>query len=157
MSRWSCSENSIIFVIRGSKFDGQTTGDIRNSNRSVQNRTIPLVTCTLWLVNLSHDHFPFYFFTCDDFVTIYLDRHRMMFLWCNRSQWKQHMALSLQHLSDSEILQTCSTSPYAEGPDFVENERRYNISNTINLLVISSSTIAWISRRSSNQSYTACS
>ncbi|XP_022152682.1 protein N-terminal asparagine amidohydrolase isoform X2 [Momordica charantia] len=40
------------------------------------------------------------------------------------SQWKQHMALSLQHLSDSEILQTCSTSPYAEGPDFVENERR---------------------------------
>ncbi|KAK6240268.1 hypothetical protein QUC31_005737 [Theobroma cacao] len=34
------------------------------------------------------------------------------------------IALSLQNLSDSEILSTCSTSPSAEGPDFVDNERR---------------------------------
>ncbi|XP_074587198.1 protein N-terminal asparagine amidohydrolase isoform X2 [Curcuma longa] len=33
-------------------------------------------------------------------------------------------ALSLQELSDSEFLLGCSTSPFAEGPDFVENERR---------------------------------
>lgn len=32
--------------------------------------------------------------------------------------------LSLQNLSDTEILSNCSTSPYAEGPDFVDNERR---------------------------------
>ncbi|XP_030447052.1 protein N-terminal asparagine amidohydrolase [Syzygium oleosum] len=39
--------------------------------------------------------------------------------------WHQfHIALTLQHLSDSQILLTCSTSPYAEGPDFVDNERR---------------------------------
>lgn len=35
------------------------------------------------------------------------------------------IALSLQNLSDSEILSTCSTSPSAEGPDFVDNERRW--------------------------------
>ncbi|XVF24860.1 hypothetical protein REPUB_Repub13aG0163800 [Reevesia pubescens] len=34
------------------------------------------------------------------------------------------IVLSLQSLSDSEILATCSTSPSAEGPDFVDNERR---------------------------------
>lgn len=33
-------------------------------------------------------------------------------------------ALSVRELSDTEILLYCSTSPYAEGPDFVENERR---------------------------------
>ncbi|KAF6139160.1 hypothetical protein GIB67_023213 [Kingdonia uniflora] len=37
--------------------------------------------------------------------------------------WKHH-ALSLQQLSDSEILLGCSTSPLAEGPEFVDNERR---------------------------------
>ncbi|KAE8702035.1 hypothetical protein F3Y22_tig00110503pilonHSYRG00608 [Hibiscus syriacus] len=31
---------------------------------------------------------------------------------------------SLRSLSDSDILTTCSTSPLAEGPDFVENEKR---------------------------------
>ncbi|XP_061359832.1 protein N-terminal asparagine amidohydrolase isoform X2 [Gastrolobium bilobum] len=34
------------------------------------------------------------------------------------------IALSLQHYSDSEILSICSTSPTAEGPDFVDNLRR---------------------------------
>ncbi|KGN58623.1 protein N-terminal asparagine amidohydrolase [Cucumis sativus] len=43
---------------------------------------------------------------------------------CRWTPWKQHMALSLQRLSDSEILQSCSTSPSVEGPDFVENARR---------------------------------
>ncbi|XP_043691327.1 protein N-terminal asparagine amidohydrolase isoform X2 [Telopea speciosissima] len=38
-------------------------------------------------------------------------------------RWK-YFALSLQQLSDPEILLRCSTSPYAEGPDFVDNERR---------------------------------
>lgn len=38
------------------------------------------------------------------------------------SHWGQ-IAFSLQQLSDSEILLRCSTSPSAEGPDFVENER----------------------------------
>ncbi|KAG6533620.1 hypothetical protein ZIOFF_007495 [Zingiber officinale] len=37
--------------------------------------------------------------------------------------WRLY-ALSLQELSDSEYLLGCSTSPFAEGPDFVENERR---------------------------------
>lgn len=32
--------------------------------------------------------------------------------------------MSVQELSDTEILLYCSTSPYAESPDFVENERR---------------------------------
>ncbi|XP_016649918.1 PREDICTED: protein N-terminal asparagine amidohydrolase-like isoform X2 [Prunus mume] len=35
-----------------------------------------------------------------------------------------HISLSLQDYSDSEILLICSTSPSAEGPDFVENMRR---------------------------------
>ncbi|POO00103.1 Protein N-terminal asparagine amidohydrolase [Trema orientale] len=34
------------------------------------------------------------------------------------------IARSLTHLSESEVLQICSTSPAAEAPDFVENERR---------------------------------
>ncbi|XP_008805469.1 protein N-terminal asparagine amidohydrolase isoform X2 [Phoenix dactylifera] len=38
------------------------------------------------------------------------------------SDWGQ-IAFSLQQLSDSEILLRCSTSPSAESPDFVENER----------------------------------
>ncbi|XP_077254143.1 protein N-terminal asparagine amidohydrolase family protein isoform X2 [Tasmannia lanceolata] len=37
--------------------------------------------------------------------------------------WKYY-ALTLQKYSDSEILLNCSTSPSAEAPDFVENERR---------------------------------
>ncbi|RWW27219.1 hypothetical protein GW17_00008359 [Ensete ventricosum] len=39
------------------------------------------------------------------------------------SDWKYY-ASSLQQLSDSEFLLRCSTSPYAEAPDFVESERR---------------------------------
>ncbi|XP_074325320.1 protein N-terminal asparagine amidohydrolase isoform X1 [Apium graveolens] len=34
------------------------------------------------------------------------------------------VAFMLRHLSDTEILLSCSTSPSAEGPDFVENQRR---------------------------------
>uniref|UniRef100_A0A175YFF0 Protein N-terminal asparagine amidohydrolase n=1 Tax=Daucus carota subsp. sativus TaxID=79200 RepID=A0A175YFF0_DAUCS len=36
------------------------------------------------------------------------------------------VAFMLRNLSDSEILLSCSTSPSAEGPDFVENQRRYS-------------------------------
>ncbi|XP_031274747.1 protein N-terminal asparagine amidohydrolase [Pistacia vera] len=32
--------------------------------------------------------------------------------------------MTLQNLSDAEVLVSCSTSPYAEGPDFVETLRR---------------------------------
>eukprot|EP00262_Sarcandra_glabra_P021345 TRINITY_DN8978_c0_g1_i2.p1 TRINITY_DN8978_c0_g1~~TRINITY_DN8978_c0_g1_i2.p1 ORF type:complete len:120 (-),score=9.27 TRINITY_DN8978_c0_g1_i2:65-424(-) len=39
------------------------------------------------------------------------------------SGWKDY-AFSLQQFSDSEILLQCSSSPFAESPDFVENERR---------------------------------
>ncbi|XP_009386019.2 protein N-terminal asparagine amidohydrolase isoform X2 [Musa acuminata AAA Group] len=39
------------------------------------------------------------------------------------SEWKSY-ASSLQQLSDSEFLLRCSTSPYAEAPDFVESQRR---------------------------------
>lgn len=39
------------------------------------------------------------------------------------SNWAQ-IAYSLQQLSDSDILFQCSTSPFAEGPDFVDNDRR---------------------------------
>ncbi|KAK9122665.1 hypothetical protein Sjap_012267 [Stephania japonica] len=39
------------------------------------------------------------------------------------TRWKS-IAISLQQLSDSEILLNCSTSPLAEGPDFVDNEKR---------------------------------
>ncbi|KAE8673557.1 N-terminal asparagine amidohydrolase family protein, putative isoform 2 [Hibiscus syriacus] len=42
-------------------------------------------------------------------------------IWTNRLV---KIVKSLQSLSDSEILTTCSTSPLAEGPDFVENEKR---------------------------------
>ncbi|KAK6162878.1 hypothetical protein DH2020_002719 [Rehmannia glutinosa] len=37
---------------------------------------------------------------------------------------QKQIALTLQNLSDTEILLTCSSSPSAEGPDFVDNERR---------------------------------
>ncbi|OMO69791.1 DNA repair protein Sae2/CtIP [Corchorus capsularis] len=43
---------------------------------------------------------------------------------CSWNRRLVQMALSLQSLSDSEILATCSTSHSAEGPDFVDNERR---------------------------------
>ncbi|KAF9605766.1 hypothetical protein IFM89_018432 [Coptis chinensis] len=39
------------------------------------------------------------------------------------SRWK-YIVFSLQQLSDSEILLRCSTSPFVEGPDFVDSERR---------------------------------
>ncbi|KAE8696819.1 N-terminal asparagine amidohydrolase family protein, putative isoform 2 [Hibiscus syriacus] len=50
-------------------------------------------------------------------------------IWTNRLV---QIVKSLRNLSDSDILTTCSTSPLAEGPDFVENEKRlwdYLISN----------------------------
>ncbi|KAL0429318.1 UNVERIFIED_CONTAM: protein N-terminal asparagine amidohydrolase [Sesamum radiatum] len=37
---------------------------------------------------------------------------------------QKHIALTLQNLSDTEILLACSSSPYAEVPDFVDNEKR---------------------------------
>ncbi|PIA53144.1 hypothetical protein AQUCO_00900031v1 [Aquilegia coerulea] len=43
---------------------------------------------------------------------------------CSWTPRWQYIALSLQQLSDSEILLRCSTSPLSEGPDFVDNERR---------------------------------
>ncbi|KDO46063.1 hypothetical protein CISIN_1g019099mg [Citrus sinensis] len=43
---------------------------------------------------------------------------------CRWTVRKLHIVMSLQQLSDEEILRRCSTSPSAEGPDFVENLRR---------------------------------
>ncbi|XP_016513918.1 protein N-terminal asparagine amidohydrolase isoform X2 [Nicotiana tabacum] len=43
---------------------------------------------------------------------------------CTWSMRKIHIALMLQNLSDQEILLTCSTSPSAEAPDFVDGLRR---------------------------------
>lgn len=43
---------------------------------------------------------------------------------CSWSFRQIYVALKLQELSDSEILLTCSTSPSAEAPDFVDCERR---------------------------------
>ncbi|GAV78251.1 hypothetical protein CFOL_v3_21719 [Cephalotus follicularis] len=37
---------------------------------------------------------------------------------------QRQIAMAFQHLSDADILFTCSTSPSAEGPDFVDNSRR---------------------------------
>lgn len=34
------------------------------------------------------------------------------------------MVWELNQLPDEEILTTCSTSPSAEGPDFIDNQRR---------------------------------
>lgn len=43
----------------------------------------------------------------------------------DRTRQQLRIALTIQQFSDTEILLRCSTSPYAEGPDFVDNERRY--------------------------------
>ncbi|KAG2671507.1 hypothetical protein I3843_13G000900 [Carya illinoinensis] len=43
---------------------------------------------------------------------------------CCWTSQQRRFALTLRHLTDSEILLTCSTSPSAEGPDFVDNLRR---------------------------------
>ncbi|KAL9334257.1 hypothetical protein Peur_074396 [Populus x canadensis] len=43
---------------------------------------------------------------------------------CSWTFWQVHDALTLQDLSDEEILLQCSTSPSAEGPEFVDNLRR---------------------------------
>ncbi|KAH6826978.1 protein N-terminal asparagine amidohydrolase family protein [Perilla frutescens var. hirtella] len=43
---------------------------------------------------------------------------------CAWSIRQKRIALALQNLSDAEILLSCSTSPSAEAPDFVDNERR---------------------------------
>ncbi|KAK9282737.1 hypothetical protein L1049_010957 [Liquidambar formosana] len=43
---------------------------------------------------------------------------------CYWTLYQSHMAMSLRQLSDSEILHICSTSPTAEGPDFVDTIRR---------------------------------
>ncbi|XP_010559069.1 PREDICTED: protein N-terminal asparagine amidohydrolase isoform X2 [Tarenaya hassleriana] len=41
-----------------------------------------------------------------------------------------HIAWNLRQLPDEEILRTCSTSPSAEGPDFINNERSFSGSGT---------------------------
>lgn len=43
---------------------------------------------------------------------------------CPWNMGRVHMASYLQQLPDDEILQTCSTSPFAEAPDFIDNQRR---------------------------------
>ncbi|KAL5549694.1 hypothetical protein UlMin_004925 [Ulmus minor] len=43
---------------------------------------------------------------------------------CRWTERQERIAKVLRTKSDSEILHLCSTSPSAEGPDFVENERR---------------------------------
>ncbi|KAK7243511.1 hypothetical protein RIF29_38310 [Crotalaria pallida] len=43
---------------------------------------------------------------------------------CRWTLRQYHFALSLQDYSDSEILSICSTSPTAEGPDFVDSLKR---------------------------------
>ncbi|KNA12830.1 hypothetical protein SOVF_122370 isoform B [Spinacia oleracea] len=43
---------------------------------------------------------------------------------CSWSIHLVHMSSFLQKLPDSEILRTCSTSPFAEAPDFIHNQRR---------------------------------
>ncbi|KAL2940455.1 Protein N-terminal asparagine amidohydrolase [Bienertia sinuspersici] len=43
---------------------------------------------------------------------------------CSWSMGMVHMAYVLHQLPESEILRTCSTSPFAEAPDFVHNQRR---------------------------------
>nr|GMC99498.1 protein N-terminal asparagine amidohydrolase [Ipomoea batatas] len=43
---------------------------------------------------------------------------------CAWTNLQVHIALSYQNLSDPEILRMCSTSPFAEAPDFVDNQRR---------------------------------
>ncbi|KAJ6408845.1 hypothetical protein OIU84_008526 [Salix udensis] len=43
---------------------------------------------------------------------------------CSWTLWQEHYALTLQDLSDEEILLQCSSSPSAEGPEFVDNLRR---------------------------------
>lgn len=44
--------------------------------------------------------------------------------WC-RSSHQLHIASTLYSLSDPELLFLCSTSPFAEGQDFIDNLRRY--------------------------------
>ncbi|KAJ4848798.1 hypothetical protein Tsubulata_037235 [Turnera subulata] len=44
---------------------------------------------------------------------------------CSWTLWQVHVALTLRHRSNEEILLECSTSPSAEAPDFVDNLRRY--------------------------------
>ncbi|KAL7158192.1 hypothetical protein ABFS83_02G125500 [Erythranthe nasuta] len=43
---------------------------------------------------------------------------------CTWTIRQKRIATTLQSLSDTEILLTCSSSPSAEAPDFVDNERR---------------------------------
>ncbi|CAI0428202.1 unnamed protein product [Linum tenue] len=43
---------------------------------------------------------------------------------CSWSFYQLNVAFALQNLSDEEILLQCSTSPSAEGPDFVNNLKR---------------------------------
>ncbi|KAL1300109.1 hypothetical protein AAHE18_18G155600 [Arachis hypogaea] len=43
---------------------------------------------------------------------------------CRWTHRQYYAALSLLHYTDSEILSICSTSPTAEGPDFVDNLKR---------------------------------
>ncbi|XP_075476466.1 protein N-terminal asparagine amidohydrolase isoform X1 [Primulina tabacum] len=43
---------------------------------------------------------------------------------CAWTIWQTRAALTRQYLSDTEILLTCSSSPSAEGPDFVDDIKR---------------------------------
>ncbi|KAJ4711700.1 protein N-terminal asparagine amidohydrolase-like [Melia azedarach] len=43
---------------------------------------------------------------------------------CHWTSRQLRIVMTLQHLSEVEILRKCSSSPSAEGPDFVENQKR---------------------------------
>lgn len=63
---------------------------------------------------------------CDGRLLETYDTHtdRFIIAPCKWSFRQLNIALMLQNYSDEEILLTCSTSPSAEAPDFVENEKR---------------------------------
>ena len=78
---------------------------------------------------LSKAVFWFFFFLKIYFLAlscIYANALRSSFHWY-RSFRQKYISLTLQSLSDSEILLSCSTSPSAEAPDFVDNLKRYSL------------------------------
>lgn len=108
MPRRNRPADSSVCLLRGSQLGWPVTWDIWYSDRPIQN-------CALHLVNAVASYFQLPWVGPTE-------------LWVNfflfRTMRQLHIAMTLQHLSDSEILQTCSTSPSAEAPDFLDNIRR---------------------------------
>lgn len=115
MPRRNCAACTGVRCVWRSQLERQVTRHIRYSDRSIQDRTLHLVNkCCCFKLLLS--------LRLAELGDIF--RLTSWYYYLLRTMRQLHIAMTLEHLSESELLHKCSSSPSAEAPDFVDNLRR---------------------------------